>query len=293
MDANVSSLNNLLLIVERYTAKAAPILDDLSSAAGAAADAAAQVRGLFAALDDTQELNEQLLTALQSVCTELSAACGSLSAGLDALEQAFALMVDGPAAPDTAQQGADIGALQAVVSTLETTVTRVLEEHGAVGARPLRGGLHGLLAARLPVRRGQQHAERLAQRRELTALNSEISDASTFSGCGGWGSVTSESGDYVGGVAGLSLSSIRVSYAKCALSGGKYAGGIAGSGSRVRDCISMVEITDCTQLAGAVAGEVTGEYCGNRFVSDTLTAIAAVITLVIRKRRAKAAKRAQ
>lgn len=129
--------------------------------------------------------------------------------------------------------------------------------------------------------------------RELTALNSEISDARTVSGCGGWGSVTSESGDYVGGVAGLSLSSIRASYAKCALSGGKYAGGIAGSGSRVRDCISMVEITDCAQLAGAVAGEVTGEYCGNRFVSDTLTAIAAVITLVIRKRRAKAAKRAQ
>lgn len=56
----------------------------------------------------------------------------------------------------------------------------------------------------------------------------------------------------------------------------RSAGGIAGSGSRVRDCISMVEITDCTQLAGAVAGEVTGEYCGNRFVSDTLTGVTAV-----------------
>lgn len=112
VDANVSSVNNLLLIVERYTAKAAPILDDLSSAAGAAA-------------------------------------------------------------PDTAQLRADIGALQAVVSTLETTVTRALEEHGAVGARPLRGGLHGLFAARLPIRRGQQHAERLAQRREPRADRSE------------------------------------------------------------------------------------------------------------------------
>ena len=35
------------------------------------------------------------------------------SGGLDELEQAFALMADGPAAPDTAQLRADIGALQA------------------------------------------------------------------------------------------------------------------------------------------------------------------------------------
>lgn len=35
------------------------------------------------------------------------------SGGLDELEQAFALMADGPAAPDTAQVHADIGALQA------------------------------------------------------------------------------------------------------------------------------------------------------------------------------------
>ncbi len=528
VDANVSSVNNLLLIVERYTAKAAPILDDLSSAAGSAADAAAQVRGLFAALDDTQELNEQLLTALQSACTELSAACGSLSAGLDALEQAFALMADGPAAPDTAQLRADIGALQEAVSTLETTVTRALEElsvsghvtaatcaalkdsllavlDGYVGVvrsladvltktdfgalrdeneQTLREILTALQTAMDSFSAASSHLgsamshladalgtlrelnERLAdaypqldaallelQRaassltralasmaqwardlsgedftgfsplgsqfgedssalnaslsgvsRELTALNSEISDASTVlladlravnsqfmkvmnlflnvlnstqnvdytdvfedvseeslqsaargkvlecdnygavtadrsvggiagsmaieydldpeddllssddrtarftyqtkailldcnnygavtakkscaggvtgrmdlgtvSGCGGWGSVTSESGDYVGGVAGLSLSSIRASYAKCSLSGGKYVGGIAGSGSRVCDCISMVEITDCTQLAGAVAGELTGEYSGNRFVSDTLAGV--------------------
>ena len=82
-------------------------------------------------------------------------------------------------------------------------------------------------------------------------------DLGTISGCGGWGSVDSESGDYVGGVVGLSLASVRSSYAKCTLSGGKYVGGIVGSGSRVSDCISMVVITDCTQLGGAVAGEIT------------------------------------
>ena len=98
-------------------------------------------------------------------------------------------------------------------------------------------------------------------------------DLGTISGCGGWGSVGSESGDYAGGVAGLSLSSVRRSYAKCTLSGGKYVGGILGSGRRVSDCISMVAITDHTQLGGAIAGEITGEYSNNRFVSDTLAGV--------------------
>ena len=47
-------------------------------------------------------------------------------------------------------------------------------------------------------------------------------DLGTISGCGGWGDVASESGDYAGGVAGLSLSSVRGSYTKCTLSGGSY-----------------------------------------------------------------------
>ena len=98
-------------------------------------------------------------------------------------------------------------------------------------------------------------------------------DLGTVSGCGGYGDVSSENGDYVGGVCGLSLSSIRSSYAKCTLGGRKYVGGIVGSGSRVSDCLSMVEVTDCTQLGGAVAGEITGTYSGNYFVSDTLSGV--------------------
>ncbi len=35
----------------------------------------------------------------------------------------------------------------------------------------------------------------------------------------------------------------------------------------------MVAITDYTQLGGAVAGEITGEYGNNRFVSDTLAGV--------------------
>lgn len=61
MDANVSSVNNLLLIVERYTAKTAPILDDLSSAAGPAALDTAQLRADIGALQAADGVPEELL----------------------------------------------------------------------------------------------------------------------------------------------------------------------------------------------------------------------------------------
>ena len=98
-------------------------------------------------------------------------------------------------------------------------------------------------------------------------------DIGTISGCGGYGNVSSEGSDYVGGVSGLSRSSIRNSYAKASLSGGRYIGGIAGSGENISGCIVMVEITDSTQAAGAIAGEISGEYEDNRFVSDTLAGV--------------------
>lgn len=70
-------------------------------------------------------------------------------------------------------------------------------------------------------------------------------DIGTISGCGGYGNVSSEGSDYVGGVSGLSRSSIRNSYAKASLSGGRYIGGIAlAPGENISGCIAMVEITD-------------------------------------------------
>lgn len=98
----------------------------------------------------------------------------------------------------------------------------------------------------------------------------------------GYGSVTSESGDYVGGIAGLASSTIRHSFAKCTLSGGKYVGGIVGSGvkedlsgdsSTVAGCYSMVSVDSAREFAGAISGSDTGDFVENYFVSDTLAGI--------------------
>ena len=100
--------------------------------------------------------------------------------------------------------------------------------------------------------------------------------------CEGYGSVTSENGSYVGGIAGVTAATVRRSYAKCSLSGKRYVGGIVGAGvaeksdgsaSTVADCWSLVDITACQQYEGAVSGGMAGTFQRNYFVSDTLAAI--------------------
>lgn len=100
--------------------------------------------------------------------------------------------------------------------------------------------------------------------------------------CENYGTVTSESGDYVGGIAGITSAKIQESFAKCSLSGRKYVGGIAGSGvaetlggavSSISDCYAMVEIISGTQYLGAISGGNSGNFSGNFFVSDQLAGI--------------------
>lgn len=97
-----------------------------------------------------------------------------------------------------------------------------------------------------------------------------------------YGGVTSESGEYVGGIAGLAGSTVRQCFAKCTLSGKKNVGGIVGSGigkdakgdsSTIAGCYSMVSIADCSELCGAISGAELGNFVENYFVSDTLTGI--------------------
>ncbi len=100
--------------------------------------------------------------------------------------------------------------------------------------------------------------------------------------CEGYGTIYSESADYVGGIAGLTGSTVQNSYAKCSLGGRNYIGGIVGSGitedatgesSIVRNCYSLVDITGYLQYAGAVAGVKAGDYTDCYFVSDDLQGI--------------------
>jgi len=107
-------------------------------------------------------------------------------------------------------------------------------------------------------------------------------DLGLIDGCEAYGSVESQSGDYAGGVAGICSAAIENCWAKCALSGGRYVGGITGtgvtdsvtgSGSTVSGCVSLVSITGYSQYAGAISGSSAGAFADNLFVSDTLAGL--------------------
>ena len=93
--------------------------------------------------------------------------------------------------------------------------------------------------------------------------------------CENYGSAASESGDYVGGIAGSSASTIRACWAMCPLSGDDWIGGIAGLGTKLYDCRSLVEIDAGDECLGGIAGALNegGEAAGNVFVSEVLHGI--------------------
>lgn len=107
-------------------------------------------------------------------------------------------------------------------------------------------------------------------------------DLGIIAGSEGYGYVSSESGDYVGGIAGLTGSTVQNCFAKCSLSGRNYIGGVVGSGvsedtsgesSLVSGCYTLVEVLGYQQFAGAIAGINAGQYAECFFVSQDLPGI--------------------
>lgn len=92
--------------------------------------------------------------------------------------------------------------------------------------------------------------------------------------CGNYSRVSSVSGDYVGGVAGSSLSDILNSYEKSLIIGKNFVGGIAGKGSDISDCYAIPSI-DAQESFGAIAGTTPENAVvrNNFFVNDELAGI--------------------
>lgn len=92
-----------------------------------------------------------------------------------------------------------------------------------------------------------------------------------ISGCEGYGTAESTAGDYVGGIVGMSKSSVRDSYAKCELTGGSYIGGVAGLGTSISGCNTLVNLNSTGNCVGTIAGELTGDGTAedNYFVHET------------------------
>lgn len=89
------------------------------------------------------------------------------------------------------------------------------------------------------------------------------------------GEITSSGGNYVGGIVGKSMGTVRESYSKSLLSGLNYVGGVAGYGGVITGCYTLVEIEQAREFFGAIAGDVNDIDLlkDNFFVNDRLAAV--------------------
>ncbi len=97
----------------------------------------------------------------------------------------------------------------------------------------------------------------------------------TAVGCENYGDAESSGGDYVGGIAGQSVSSILSSYSKASFAGGSYVGGICGYASKIKNSYSIAQI-DAEEYYGAIAGFADSENAdisGNRYVDNGYGAV--------------------
>ncbi len=102
-----------------------------------------------------------------------------------------------------------------------------------------------------------------------------LHEIGTILRCDNFAKVSSESGDYVGGICGRSYSTIRNCREKGVLSGGSHIGGITGAAEDILDCIAMPTIAEGTSFTGAIAGEANegGKIARNEYVNDSLAGI--------------------
>lgn len=95
--------------------------------------------------------------------------------------------------------------------------------------------------------------------------------------CEGYGNIESTEGNYVGGIAGESLTIIKNCYSLCSVSGGKNIGGIAGYANTVQECYAIVSADASIGKSGAIAGQITSDadaaVIDNYYVGDDIFGI--------------------
>lgn len=85
--------------------------------------------------------------------------------------------------------------------------------------------------------------------------------------CVNTAAVDAATADYTGGIAGLSIGYIRHCNVRCTVSGETYTGGIAGMGSTVSDCLSMIRLETSGEKTGAILGDTEdGDLSANYYL---------------------------
>ena len=263
---NVSDPGDLAAVIHGFGQR----LDDLNSAASGSADAVAE---------DLRAVNEQFNRLSNTMLAALSAASDPSSIISDTSEVNVDSVTLGKTS-DCRNSGTVDGDSNTGGIAGSMAVEYGLDPEDDVSA-DLSGSYRRQYEYKAIVQRCVNTGAVTAKRSNVGGIAGRM-DLGFITGCESYGSIDSESGSYVGGIAGITAATVRSSYAKCALSGKQYVGGIVGAGtaeksdggaSTVADCWSLVDITACQQYEGAVSGSDAGTFERNYFVSDTLAGI--------------------
>ena len=125
------------------------------------------------------------------------------------------------------------------------------------------------------VLRANKNDGRITAQKSYVGGVTGLQEMGTILKCENYGRIASNTGDYVGGIAGNSIASIVSSYSKGIMSGDEYVGGIAGYGHEIYDSYAIPSIVESSGFVGAIAGEVDDDtkLRDNFFVSDKLAGI--------------------
>lgn len=247
----------------------------------------ADFSGLSAAMDrvytQSAAISEELGKAAGSLNSDLTA----LSAQLDRVLASMNELLGATRGEDSLFQSYDLSADEAYDHDIGAVDG--CRNSGPVEAESSAGGIAGSMAYEISfdmedrlkvsdfltsdarryifaVLRGCESSAEVSARSDCAGGVVGRSELGAVVSCVSRGAVSSLKGDCVGGVAGSSGGSLLSCLARVELSGGKYVGGIAGSGQNIRDCAAWAEWKGGREYLGTVAGCAAGEVHGNRYV---------------------------
>ena len=82
------------------------------------------------------------------------------------------------------------------------------------------------------------------------------------------GHISSQNGDYVGGIAGTAKGSVSRCWSRVIVEGRRYVGGIAGCGTDLLENRTWAQISRASEYQGAVAGWAEGTVLNNQYVES-------------------------
>ena len=220
--------------------------------AGALSGMGAQMRAIGS---QAANLSETLQKDVQAVSDKLDEISTTVFDAMDSLENRD-LVTDGS---QTDPDSITMGALRGCENTGAVQADRNVG--GIAGAMGMEAGAdpESDVSQRLSTTERKQYELRavlqrcvssgaVTAKKDCAAAICGRMDLGLIDGCEAYGSVESQSGDYVGGVAGICSAVIENCWAKCTLSGGRYVGGITGTG--VTDSVtgSGSTVSGCTLL---------------------------------------------